>query len=261
VAYRDLKDDMNLDAQDWVLGKDYAAAPTCATCHMSGNSRNGGKVTHDPGERISWTNRPPVSLVMDTDEKHAVVKEADPEKRRALVADTAGDKRQRMQQVCEHCHSPDYVTGFYEQYDKLVVLYNEKFAKPGLSIMTALLDNGLRSKTEFDEEVEWTWYFLWHHEGRRARHGASMMAPDYTHWHGMFEVADRFYMQLIPQVREVTAHAAAAGQADAAAKVNAVVDEILARPEHAWFQEGAEDQAAKIKEEMEKRYGQGAPAP
>ncbi len=51
VAYRDLRDQMNLDAKDWVLGEDYAQAPTCATCHMSGHSRNGGKVTHDPGER------------------------------------------------------------------------------------------------------------------------------------------------------------------------------------------------------------------
>ncbi len=259
VAYRDLRDQLNLDAKDWVLGRDYAAAPTCATCHMSGNTRNGGRVTHDPGERISWTNRPPVSLVMDTDANHAVVKEADPEKRRALVADTAKDKRDRMQQVCEHCHTPDYVSNFYTQYDSLVILYNEKFAKPGQIIMTALLDAGLRTKTEFDEEVEWTWYFLWHHEGRRARHGASMMAPDYTHWHGMFEVADRFYMQLIPQAREVAATAAAAGQSEAAAKVNAAIDGILARPEHAWFKEGAEDQASRIKEEMEKRYGQGAP--
>ncbi|HRA19481.1 MAG: multiheme c-type cytochrome [Anaerolineae bacterium] len=259
VAYRDLRDQLNLDAKDWVLGRDYAAAPTCATCHMSGNTRNGGRVTHDPGERISWTNRPPVSLVMDTDADHAVVKEVDPEKRRALVADTAKDKRDRMQQVCEHCHSPDYVGSFYTQYDNLVILYNEKFAKPGQAIMGALLDNGLRTKTEFDEEVEWTWYFLWHHEGRRARHGASMMAPDYTHWHGMFEVADRFYMQLIPQAREVAAKAAAAGQVEAAAKVDAVIDGILSRPEHAWFKEGAEDQSAQIREQMEKRYGQGAP--
>ena len=63
VAFRDMIDKMNLDAEEWVLGKDYAAAPTCATCHMSGNLRNGGKVTHDPGERISWNNRPPISLV------------------------------------------------------------------------------------------------------------------------------------------------------------------------------------------------------
>ena len=67
VAFRDLLGEMNLDAKTWVLGKDYSAAPTCATCHMCANMRNGGKVTHDPGERISWTNRPPVSLVMDTD--------------------------------------------------------------------------------------------------------------------------------------------------------------------------------------------------
>ena len=26
----------------------------------------------------------------------------------------------------------------------------------------------------FDEEIEWTWFYLWHHEGRRARHGAAM---------------------------------------------------------------------------------------
>ena len=66
VAFRDLHDHMNLNAKDWVLGVDYTQAPTCATCHMSGHSRNGGKVTHDPSERISWTNRPPVGLVMDT---------------------------------------------------------------------------------------------------------------------------------------------------------------------------------------------------
>ncbi len=78
IAYRDLKDDMNLDAEEWILGRDYAAAPTCATCHMSGNIRNGGRITHDPGERISWTNRPPVSRVMDTDINHAIVTETDP---------------------------------------------------------------------------------------------------------------------------------------------------------------------------------------
>ena len=69
-----------------MLGEDYSAAPTCATCHMWANTRNGLRITHDPGERISWTNRPPVSLVMDTDVNDAVVKETDPEKRRARIA-------------------------------------------------------------------------------------------------------------------------------------------------------------------------------
>ena len=261
VAYRDLKDDMNLDAENWVLGEDYAAAPTCATCHMSGNLRNGGEITHDPGERISWTNRPPVSLVMDTDINHAIVKETDPEIRRTLIHDSAENKRDRMKQVCSHCHTPDYVNAFYTQYDDLVILYNEKFAKPGKQIMTVLADEGLRSKTQFDEEIEWTWFYLWHHEGRRARHGASMMAPDYTHWHGMYEVAERFYMELIPQAREIADHAAETGKGAQARAVRQVIADILARPEHEWFEGGAEGEMAKIRKEMEKRYGQGKEGP
>ena len=257
VAYRDLKEELNLDSADWILGEDYAAAPTCATCHMSGHLRNGGKVTHDPGERISWTNRPPVSLVMDTDVNHAIVKETDPEVRRSLIHDSAENKRDRMKEVCSHCHTPDYVNAFYSQYDDLVILYNEKFAKPGVKIMDALADQGLRSPTQFDEEIEWTWFYLWHHEGRRARHGASMMAPDYTHWHGMYEVAERFYMELIPQALEMADHAASEGKRSQASEVRRTVAEILARPEHQWFELGAEEETNRVREEMQRRYGQG----
>ena len=34
-------------------------------------------------------------------------------------------------------------------------------------------------------------YELWHHEGRRARFGAAMMAPDYAWWHGFYELKKR----------------------------------------------------------------------
>jgi hypothetical protein len=260
VAYRDLKDAMGLDGDDWVLGVDYSQAPTCATCHMSGNSRNGGRITHDPRERISWTNRPPVSMVMDTDVNGAIVTATDPAERRKLTTDTAEAKRTRMKEVCSHCHTPDYINAFYRQYDNLVILYNEKFARPGQKIMAALREAELITPTEFDEEIEWIWFYLWHHEGRRARHGASMMAPDYTHWHGMFEVAERFYMEMIPAARELVAHARATGHADAAARAGAVIDAVLARPEHAWFQEGAEDQTEAVRRGMEQRYGKSAGA-
>jgi hydroxylamine dehydrogenase len=263
VAYRDLKEHMNLDAHKWVLGEDYTQAPTCATCHMSAHSRgdgeNGGGVTHDPGERISWTNRPPISAKMDTDKNHAVIKETDPQKRQALI-DEGGDswqaKRGRMKQVCLHCHTENYVNSFYHQYDSFVLNYNEKFGKAGIKIMGALKSNGLLTKTPFDEEIEWTWFYLWHHEGRRARHGASMMAPDYAHWHGMYEVAERFYMELIPQARELAEHAAENGQEEAAQSVREQIEDILARPEHAWFEKakkekeaGSEDAAAKTADE------------
>jgi hypothetical protein len=37
--------------------------------------------------------------------------------------------------------------------------------------------------------------------------------------------------------------------------VNETIDEILARPEHQWFEEGAEGQAEAIRRQMEERYG------
>ena len=142
-----------------------------------------------------------------------------------------------MMDVCLHCHTEDYVNAFYTQYDNYVVLYNEKFGKPGQAIMGALKAQGLTTATEFDEEIEWTWFYLWHHEGRRGRHGASMMAPDYAHWHGSYEVAERFYDQLIPQAREIAAHAREQGKTVEADAVTALIEEILARPEHAWFEQ------------------------
>lgn len=236
VAFRDLKEHMNLDAEDWVLGEDYTQAPTCASCHMSGHSRNGGKVTHDPGKRLSWTNRPPISQLLDTDKEGKLIKEKDPVKRQALIESSWQEKRQEMKNVCLHCHTPTYVNSFYKQYDDFVINYNEKFAKPGTIIMDALRENKILTKANFDEEIEWTWFYLWHHEGRRARHGASMMAPDYAHWHGMFEVAERFYIHLIPQARELAHKAEEEGNVEGAKAVLKAIDDILERPEHEWFE-------------------------
>ena len=244
VAFRDLKDHMNLDADNWILGRDYTQAPTCATCHMSANLKNGETVTHDPGKRISWTNRPPISLLMDTDVDGKVIKETDPDVRQGLVHDSWQNKRTRMTQVCSHCHTPDYISAFYKQYDDFIINYNEKFAKPGTKIMAALREQGLITATQFDEEIEWTWFYLWHHEGRRARHGASMMAPDYAHWHGMYEVAERFYQELIPQAREIAHHAEEEGKVEQAEAVRQVIDDILARPEHEWFVPKEEEESS-----------------
>jgi hypothetical protein len=234
VAYRDKKDEMNLQSPSWVVGRDYSQAPTCATCHMSGTVANGGRITHDPGQRISWTNRPAVSQVMDTDRDHRIVTATDPGERAGLVVDSAREKRRRMMAVCTNCHSQTYVEAFYKQYDDFIILYNEKFGKPSQAIMDALRQQSLITSTPFDEEVEWTFFHLWHHEGRRARHGASMMSPDYAHWYGMYEVAENFYQKLVPQVREIIAHAEQEGMRQQARLVGSVVDEIMSRPEHSW---------------------------
>ena len=86
--------------------------------------------------------------------------------------------------------------------------------------MTALREAGKLTPTPFDEEIEWTFYRLWHHEGRRARMGASMQGPDFVQWHGFFEVAENFYTKFLPQAKE-----AAQGDAKVLAAIKAVEDD------------------------------------
>lgn len=217
ILYQANRDKMNMDKQPWIAGKDYSAAPTCATCHMSATASQ--PVTHDIGARISWTLRPAVSVKLDNWEP----------------------RRESMQGVCTQCHSPSYVTSFYKQYDSSVGLYNDKFAKPAKEIMDKLHAEKLLTDTPFDEKLEWTYYLLWHHEGRRARHGSAMMGPDYTQWHGFFEVANRFYNEFLPEVGQLKPE---------------LVQEVLSRDEHKWKQGLSKEEREKVLQFYKDRYGQ-----
>lgn len=210
---------LKMDKDSWIVGIDYSLSPTCATCHMSATPKQA--VTHDVGKRISWTLRPEISTAQKD----------------------AQTKRKNMQDVCMNCHGPRHVEGFYRSFDGVVNLYNEKFAKPSLAIMKILRKNGSLKNTEgqatkagFGSKVEWIYYELWHHEGRRARHGASMMGPDYVWWHGMYEVAQHFYFKFIPAVREL-------GDAEA----NAYIDKLLQEPFHKWLSEDKATTAEKLR--------------
>ncbi|MBW2731999.1 MAG: hypothetical protein JRH20_06365 [Deltaproteobacteria bacterium] len=205
--------EMNLKSDRWVAGQDYFAAPTCATCHMSATRKQ--KITHDVGQRISWTLRPPVSK---------------------MKADYVR-KRNNMKETCSACHSKYTVDGHYYQYDGVVQLYNNKFAKPAGEIMALLKKKGLlKNKAGFGNKVEWTYWEIWHHEGRRARHGASMMGPDYTWWHGIYEVAQHFYFKFLPEVRKYKD-----------AEVNALVEKHLNSPMHSWLKRPTPEIKADIR--------------
>ena len=215
-------DKMNLGSSKWIPGEDYDAAPTCATCHISATKNMA--VTHDVGDRISWTLRPPISQKIDAQDiaKGKVVK-------------TWQARRADMKHVCESCHGTNIISNFYQQFDSLVEMYNQKFAVPGTNIMKALKENKLINDIEFDNKIGWTWYEIWHHQGRRARHGAAMLAPDYTQWHGMYEVAKQFYSEFIPQVEELIEKAKKAGNLKGADAVSKVVYGVLNSPEHLWY--------------------------
>ena len=113
------------------------------------------------------------------------------------------DRRGNMLNVCKACHSPSYAVAHYKNLDEFVALYNDKFAKPLNSIMGELATNGQTTKTAFDDKIEWIWWELWHHEGRRARTGAAMAGPDYAWWHGIYDVAKHTYMEFIPELKTV----------------------------------------------------------
>ena len=212
---------MNLDSDRWVVGIDYFEAPTCATCHMSATSTQ--PVTHEVGERISWTLRPPVSKTKDNWEV----------------------KRANMQDVCRNCHGQGFVDGHYSQFDGLVNMYNEKFAKPAGRLHKLAkgkkLGDGVAA---FSNKSEWIYWEIWHHEGRRARHGAAMMGPDYTWWHGIYEVAQHFYFKYIPELRKFHDP-----------ELDAAIDEILAEDFHKWLSRPTADIKADIESgKMAKMY-------
>lgn len=248
IAYYANIDRMNLNSPSWVVGIDYSAAPTCATCHMS--PTRDLPLTHDVGDRISWTLRPPISQKIDAAAKKAGKEVKSWEARRA-----------DMQNVCSSCHTSSYVENFYIQYDGAIDLYNNKFAIPATKIYKKVRSLGLISNDiNFDDELEWTYFYLWHHEGRRARMGAAMFAPDYTQWHGFFEVADNFYQKFLPQVREILEHARAEGgeKAAAAEEVEQIIQSVLEMEAHQWFT-GNESESVKAKRKKEaaefrKRY-------
>ncbi len=109
-----------------------------------------------------------------------------------------------MKQVCLACHGVQWVDNFYVQYDQAVGLYNEKYAKPSEAIYSFLKKENIIDNVPMNEEIDYVYFELWHHEGRRARHGASMMGPDYVQWHGFYELSRNFYTHFLPLVREIS---------------------------------------------------------
>jgi hypothetical protein len=163
IAYLTGGDEWNWHAQHGTLTSADFPAATCAICHISGFGTQG--TTHDVGERLTWFLFQPVSQRRPGWEENGA----------------------RMQQVCRECHSPNFVETFYVDADALVDAINE-WAIEGRDIYADLRDRGLVTPEPFDEPIDFVNFDLWHHWGRTAKFGAWMQGPDYTQWHGAYEM-------------------------------------------------------------------------
>jgi hypothetical protein len=160
----------------WTPGVDYRT-PTCSVCHMSGV--RDVPTTHDVTERLAWETQAPFTVR--------------PNDFKPMPAKTDWKtERQKMEKICLACHSSPWTDAHFHSFDEAVRNYNENYFKPTKKLIDELYAKKLLSREKpLDEKLEIDMYELWHHEGRRARFGAAMMAPDYAWWHGFYELKKR----------------------------------------------------------------------
>jgi hydroxylamine dehydrogenase len=163
ISYSTNGQNWNWTAAPGTLKPSDFPAPTCATCHFSGFGATG--TTHDTGDRLTWFLFSSTSIRRPAWE----------------------DNKVRMQSVCMECHNKNFVNDFYARADTEVAAVNA-LVKQSDEIMAPVKQQNLLTSAPFDQSIEFTYFELWHHWGRTAKFGTWMQGPDYTQWHGAYEM-------------------------------------------------------------------------
>jgi hypothetical protein len=188
IAYMTGGHRWNWEAEPGTLDVTDFPAATCAICHMSGFGTQG--TTHDVGDRLTWYLYAPVS-----------------ERRPGWQ-----DNMVRMQSVCLECHNRQFIDTFYTDADAATEAVND-WVLESREIIKPLQEANLLTAEPFDEPIDYTFFELWHHWGRTAKFGAWMQGPDYTQWHGAYEVlSDLAELREMVDQRLQEAGASEAGQ-------------------------------------------------
>ncbi len=190
VLFHAQREHMNLAADPKKLTAADMPVPTCSTCHMGGI--DGGSVTHDVGERLSYYLFAPVSTKRPNADK----------------------KKIAMTSVCTKCHANSTINTFYTEATRVVTSTNT-LVKEADTIMKRLRDENLLTPEPFDEPIEYVHFSLWHYGGRTAKHGAFMGGADFVQWHGFYEVVSKL-AELKSMAAEIRARKEAKDEADKA---------------------------------------------
>jgi hypothetical protein len=165
IAYMTMGHNWDWEAEPGTLSVEQFPAATCAICHMSGFGSAG--TTHDVGDRLTWFLFKPIS-----------------DRRPGWQ-----DNMIRMQGVCLECHNQNFLDDFYSAADKATERVNEWVVESD-EIVAPLKEKDLLTSEPFDEPIDFTYFNLWHHWGRTAKFGVWMQGPDYSQWHGAYEILD-----------------------------------------------------------------------
>lgn len=175
IAYATTGENWHWDAEAGTLGVEDFPAATCQICHMSGFGAE--STTHDVGDRLTWYLFAPIS------------------ERRPAWQDNAV----RMQSVCSECHNAEFIADFYSKADAATMAVND-FVEQSNEINAQLMSAGLLTDEPFDEPYDFVYFEYWHHWGRTAKFGAWMQGPDYTQWHGAYEI-----LSSLAELKEIAA--------------------------------------------------------
>ena len=163
IKYATLEQTYNWNAPPGALTTKDMPAPTCAVCHIS--AFGGVSGSHDVGARL--TNFLAAQYTTSRPDAQA--------------------NGQKMQSICLQCHALDFVARFYTNANQLTTDVTAMLKKEDI-IIAPLIAKGLYTATPFDEPIKFVYFDTWHDYGRTAKFGAWMQGPDYSQWHGVYEI-------------------------------------------------------------------------
>jgi hypothetical protein len=190
--------DWDFKSVPWKVGKDFTA-PTCAACHVSLITGDGGRTvaerTHRMNDRLPWrlfgliyAHPHPKSADTTVIKNKAglpLPTDFTGETAQAFLIDKAEqDKRLKtMQQVCLSCHSQAWVAGHFKRLENTIKTSNQ-MTVAATEVMTAAWDRGLakglaQKSSPFDEAVEKKWMEQWLFFANSTRFASAMMGADY----------------------------------------------------------------------------------
>lgn len=174
--YSDQKNDWDMKAVPWTLGKDFTA-PTCATCHVSlvvdEDENIIAERTHKFSDRLSWRlfgvpysqaqpKSPKVHLAKNKDGLPLLSEmNGDPVEELLISKEEQQERNDRMKNICLSCHSTNWVENHFVRLENTIKETNE-LTKVGTELITKIWDDNLADRSNlFDESIERDWTSLW----------------------------------------------------------------------------------------------------